>query len=343
MKELLNTLYVMTQDSYLRIDHDTLRLEVGGERRLITPIHHLQSLVLFGNVMATPFVFHRFAEDNRTVVFLDYRGRFKGRLEGPQTGNVLLRRAQHMIVDDQERAVFLSKAMVAGKIQNARQVLLRAARDSGNDEEKKQLRVAAEIMATALQSLGGASSLNEVRGFEGHAAETYFSVFSLMVRADREHFAMNGRNRRPPLDPVNALLSFLYALLLNDCLSALQSVGLDCQVGVLHGLRSGRPGLGLDLMEEFRSFIADRLALSLINRKQITGEDFETRPGGAVYLVEAGRRKVITEYQRRKQEKITHPLLKQEIVVGLLPFVQARLLARFIRGDAEAYLPFLVR
>ena len=341
MHELLNTLYVLTQGSYIRLDHDTLRLEVDGDARLVVPIQHLRALVLFGNVMVTPFVLHRFAEEGRNVVFLDSRGRFKGRLEGAQSGNVLVRQAQHRIAGEEPLALPLAKAIVAGKVQNSRQVLLRAAREAGPGADGEQLRAAAEELGRALRTAGRSASLDEIRGFEGYAAQSYFAVFTAMVRGDRERFKMPGRSRRPPRDPLNALLSFLYTLLLADCCAAVESVGLDPQIGFLHALRPGRPALGLDLVEEFRSIVADRLALTLINRRQLSAADFEEQPGGAIYLSEDGRRTVVTEYQRRKQEEVTHPLLGRTMPLGLVPFIQARLLARHLRGDADRYLPFL--
>lgn len=342
MRQLLNTLYVMTQGAYLSLDHETVRVEVGGELKMQMPLHHLGAIVTMGNVMISPFFLGKCADDGRSVVILDRSGRFKCRLVGKISGNVLLRQAQHDAVRDDTKTTALAAAMTAGKVKNARNVLLRSAREASAADEEKRLRTAADIQADALFHLKRPRDTDHVRGLEGEAAAAYFDVFPLMLKsAERESLPMNGRNRRPPLDPVNALLSFLYTLLLNDCISALEGVGLDPQLGFLHVPRPGRPSLGLDLMEEFRAVMADRLAITLINRKQITADHFEPRPGGAVYLNEKGRREVVASYQKRKQEEADHSLLAEKSPIGLLPHLQARLLARHLRGDMEAYVPYI--
>jgi CRISP-associated protein Cas1 len=343
MRQILNTLYVMTQRSYLRLDHETLRLETDGHVRLNVPMHHLGGVVLFGNVMMTPMAMHRCAEDGRAVVLLDENGRFKGRLEGPQSGNVLLRRAQHETLSNRERVVAVARCLVAGKIHNSRSVLLRAAREADGEDHSRTIRDAAEALACALRSLPAATEPDQVRGIEGQAAKVYFSVFGSVVRVERETFRLDGRTRRPPRDPMNALLSFLYALLLTDCVAGVEAVGLDPQVGYLHVLRPGRPALALDVMEELRPLLADRVAFTLVNRRQVTARHFETRPGGAVFLAPDARKEVVSEYQRRKQEEVTHPELGQKMPLALVPFVQARILARWIRGDLEEYVPFVPR
>jgi len=276
------------------------------------------------------------------MVILDRNGRFKCRVVGKTSGNVLLRQAQYEAVRDLKKSAAIARNMVAGKVKNARQVLMRAAREADLSSEEADLRQAAEVHADALFHLKDETDIDRIRGREGESAAAYFCVFDRMVKeADREQFRMNGRNRRPPLDRINALLSFLYTLVLNDCISAVEGVGLDSQMGFLHALRPGRPALGLDIMEEFRAVLADRLALTLINRKQITGKDFEPRPGGAVYLNDDGRKTVVVAYQKRKQEEFLHPMLQEKVPVGLIPHVQARLLARHLRGDLEAYTPVL--
>ena len=343
MHQLLNTLYVTTPEAYVRLDHETLRVEVERETRLQVPLHHIGALVCFGDVLISPAVFHRCADDGRSVVLLDRNGRFKGRLEGPVSGNVLLRKAQHEAVDDASRTLAIARNLVAGKIQNTRQIILRAAREADNPQEIALLKETAQALAGTLEQLPTVEGLDQLRGFEGEAARRHFGTFTYMVREDRETFQLRGRSRRPPLDPTNALLSFLYALLLSDCVAAAEGVGLDPQMGFLHTLRPGRPALGLDLMEELRSVIAERLALTLINRRQVTAEHFVTRPGGAVYLNDEGRKEVLVAYQKRKQEEVQHPVTEQKIPIGLIPHVQARLLARVLRGDMEAYLPFLYR
>ena len=342
MKQLLNTLYVMTQGTYLSLEHETVRVEVNGELKLQVPLHHLGSIVTMGNVMISPFFLGKCGEDGRAVVILDRNGRFKCRMVGKTTGNVLLRQEQYKAVQNELKCIAIAAATTAGKVKNARNVLMRSAREASNPDEEKRLRKSADVQADALFHLKSPRDVDHVRGLEGEAAAAYFDVFTLMMKpAERDSLPMNGRNRRPPLDPVNALISFLYTLLLNDCISALEGVGLDPQMGFLHVPRPGRPSLGLDLMEEFRAFMSDRLAITLINRKQITIEHFEPRPGGAVYLNEKGRKEVVAAYQKRKQEEVDHQLLAEKTPIGLLPHLQARLLARHLRGDLESYVPYI--
>ena len=343
MHQLLNTLYVTTPEAYVRLDHDTLRVQIEGETKLQVPLHHIGALVCFGDVLISPAVLHRCADDGRSVVWLDRNGRFKARLEGPVSGNVLLRKAQHEASNSPEKTLAIARNIVAGKVQNVRQIVLRAARETDDSQDSAQLAETVQALANSLRNVETATDLDQLRGFEGEAARRHFETFTCMVREDRVTFQLNGRSRRPPRDPTDALLSFLYALLLGDCVAAAEGVGLDPQMGFLHALRPGRPALGLDLMEELRSVIAERLALTLINRRQITAKHFVERPGGAIYLNDDGRKEVIVAYQKRKQEEITHPVLEQKTPVGLIPHVQARLLARVLRGDLESYVPFLAR
>lgn len=339
--QLLNTLYVTTQESYLRLDNDTLRVEVERETKLRVPLHHITAVVCFGHVHLSAPLMHRFAEDGIALVFLDANGRFKARLEGAVSGNVLLRQAQFQRITDPAFTLDMARACVAGKIKNTRQVLQRGAREAKMDEEAKLLSRRADDLAASLRALPGASNLDTLRGIEGEAARQYFAGLNLLVRADqRATFQMDGRSRRPPRDRFNALLSFLYAMWMNDCRSALEAAGLDPQVGFLHALRPGRAALALDLMEEFRPW-ADRLALSLINRGQITAGDFALREGGGVSLEPDGRKAIVVAYQERKREELMHPLLVQSIPLGLAPFVQARLLARAVREDTAPYVPFV--
>jgi CRISP-associated protein Cas1 len=339
--QLLNTLYVTTPESRLRLDNDTLRVELEGETRLRVPLHHLQAVVCFGHVSLSTPLMHRLAGGGIALVLLDANGRFMARLEGGTAGNVLLRQAQHRLADaDAPRALALARAVVAGKIKNQRHVLLRGAREAKESEEQALLDRAGKDLAASVRALPEATTLDVLRGVEGEAARTYFAALNVLVRADRrEAFALAGRTRRPPRDRMNALLSFLYAMWMNDCRSACEAAGLDPQVGTLHALRPGRAALALDLMEEFRPF-ADRLALSLVNRAQLDADDFDVREGGAVALRDDARKAVVVAYQERKQDALTHPLLAETVPLGLVPLVQARLMARCIRGEADTYLPF---
>lgn len=343
-RQILNTLYVMTPHSYLHLENDTLRVDVEREKKLQVPLHHLGSVVCLGNVMLSPALMHRCADDGISLVLLDGNGRFKARLEGAVSGNILLRQAQHRQAGDDAFALNVSRAMIAGKLRNARQVLLRGAREAADEADAKTLTAAATALRASVRNLPQADNLDSVRGIEGDAAKVYFSAMNGIVRRDaRSTFAMDGRTRRPPRDRINALLSFLYSMLMNDCRSALEAVGLDPQLGFLHAVRPGRAALALDLMEEFRAVMADRLVLTLINRGQISAGDFVEREGGAVLLEGDARRAVVVAYQERKQEEITHPLLETKMPIGLLPQIQARLLARHIRGETETYFPFLAR
>lgn len=340
---LLNTLYVTTPQSYVHLDNDTVRVDVERETRLRVPLHHLGAIVCFGHVSVTLPLMHRLADGGVSLVLLDDHGRFKARLEGPVSGNILLRQAQHRQAGDPAFALEVARNFVAGKIRNGRQVLLRGAREAKSPDETATLSRAAADLAAAVRALPGVGDLDALRGVEGEAARQYFAALNLLVRANvREPFHMDGRSRRPPRDRVNALLSFLYTLLMNDCRSAIEAAGLDPQLGFLHAVRPGRAALALDLMEEFRPF-ADRLALSLINRGQIASDSFTDREGGAVLLGDEGRKTVLVAYQERKQEELSHPLLSEPIPLGLLPHIQARLLARTLRGEHAQYLPFLIR
>lgn len=338
--QLLNTLYVTLPDSYLRLDNDTVRLLTGDETRLRVPLHHLGAVVCFGHVSVSVPLMHRLAEDGIALVLLDANGRFKARLEGATSGNVLLRQAQHRRVDDPAFTLTLARRVVAGKLRNQRHVLLRGARDARQPEDTARLVRAARDMAASIRALPGASTLDAVRGVEGEAARGYFAAMPHLLKPEvRDVFAPDGRSRRPPRDRMNALLSFVYSMWMNDCRSACEAAGLDPQLGFLHAVRPGRASLALDLVEEFRPF-ADRLALSLVNRLQLQAGDFDAREGGAVMLQGDARKAVVIAFQERKQDTLNHPLLAEGVPLGLVPLVQARLLARHLRGEAEHYPPF---
>ncbi|MBL8294933.1 MAG: type I-C CRISPR-associated endonuclease Cas1 [Bryobacterales bacterium] len=335
-----NVLYVLTQGSYLRRDHQTIQVEVEGRVRLGVPIHHLQAVALFGNVMVTPGAMQCCTEAGVSLTFHTESGRLLARVDGPVSGNVLLRREQFRKADQPSQVVKLSRMIVAGKLQNSRNSILRAGRDNAAADDHAELSKAAEEIASLLRRLESVENIDQIRGIEGAAARVYFGVFGAMVRHQRDSFRPQGRSRRPPLDRMNAMLSFIYALLLADCVGALTSAGLDCNVGYLHSDRPGKPSLALDLMEEFRPLLADRLALTLVNRRQIQPNDFEVREGGAVEIKENARRAVVSAWQERKQEEIVHPLLGQSTTVGLLMHLQGKILARTIRGDIESYVPY---
>ena len=294
--------------------------------------------------MISPALMHRLAEEGKSLVLLDDSGRFKARLEGPVSGNILLRQAQHKQAGIAAFSLEVARSFVAGKLKNSRSVLQRGAREAADPTEAAQLTRSSDNLAASLRSAVTAGDLDELRGIEGEAARNYFSALNLIVKPSlRGHFQLNGRTRRPPLDRFNALISFLYAMNMNDCRSALEATGLDPQLGFLHAVRPGRAGLALDLQEEFRSILCDRFALTLVNRGQIGEDDFDSRDGGAVMLNDKGRRAVVTAWQLRKQEEITHPLTEAKLPVALLPFLQARFVARTIRGEMDVYLPYLAK
>jgi len=339
----LNTLYVMTEGAYLHRDGLALKVEVEKKEKLRVPVHHLESVVVFDQVMVSPSAMGLLAEQGVSVTFLSYSGRLLARVDAPVSGNVLLRRKQFRAADDPEKCIALAKSFIAGKIQNARNTLMRAARESESPVESDGLKKTGESLASYIRNMEKAASLDEVRGHEGMASREYFGSLNLCFRQQREDFVLDGRNRRPPKDPVNALLSFVYALLLHDCVAALSATGLDPNVGFLHGDRSGKPSLALDLMEEFRTLSADRLVLSLVNRKQVSAKGFEKREGGGVEMDDATRKAVVVAWQERKKEILTHPLLDQQCTVGQLAFIQAKLLARVIRGDDPVYIPCILK
>lgn len=344
MTLLQNTLYVTTPEAYLRLEGETVCVMIGDNKRLQVPLHHLAAFVLFDHVMLSPALLGRCAEDGRSVVWMDRSGKFRARLEGPVNGNILLRQAQFRAAEDSAQTLIMARALLAGKLRNSRQVLMRGAREADRPDDREVLAHTAKLLAIQVRKLPQAPDLDTLRGLEGDAARLYFQALPRIVKPQtRTDFPFDGRSRRPPRDRFNALISFLYALILSDCRAALEAVGLDPQLGFLHAVRPGRPALALDLMEEFRAPLGDRLALTLINRAQLQAGDFDERQGGAVLLNDEGRKTVITSYQARKQEEISHPVLKQTLPIGLLPHWQARLLARYLRHDVTHYVPYLHR
>ncbi len=338
-----NVLYVVTEGAYLSRDHLNLVVRVEGETRLAVPIHHLEGVAVFGAATISSPAMELCGEAGVAVTFLTTNGRLMARVDAPGSGNVLLRRQQYRVADDPSLALEAARPMVAAKLRNARHLLLRTAREMPAAVEVEVLRESASALLSAAGQVPGAASLDALRGVEGNGAREYFAMFGLMASRVQPEFGFRVRSRRPPLDPVNAMLSFAYALLLNDCVGATTAAGFDPSVGFLHQDRPGRPSLALDLMEEFRPVLADRLVLSLINLRQVRPGDFVTRDGGAVEMDRGSRRALITAYQRRKQEEVRHPLLGQRMRLAEFPFVQARMLARYIRGDLPAYPACVVR
>ncbi len=341
MKKLLNTVYVTTENAALRKDGENLVAEVDGEEKARVPLHMLSAVVVFGPILLSPALMASCAGSGICIALLDRNGRFQARIEGPVSGNVLLRRAQYRASDKPEDIV---RSLVVGKVSNQRAVLMRALRDYGaemDDHIRQAVTATVERLAQIMRRVELAGEdVDRLRGSEGEAANLYFSVFDHLIRAPDPEMRWTGRSRRPPLDPVNALLSFLYTLLTHDCRSACESVGLDPAVGFLHRDRPGRPSLALDLMEELRPVLVDRLALSLINRRQLRARDFSRSDSGAVLLTDDSRRTVLSAWQERTREERQHPFLEEKAPLGLVPYLQAQLLARHLRGDLDAYPPW---
>lgn len=345
MKQLLNTLFVTTQGSYLAKKGDTVLVNVEQETRLRVPIHTLGSIVCFGNVACSLFLMGLCGENNVHLSFLTENGRFLARVHGPVNGNVLLRKEQYRRSDSLEDSAEIARAIVLAKIANCRVVLQRALRDrtDNNPDAESAIASAVNELSYPLEELRRPAPLDSVRGTEGIAANTYFSAFDHLITANKDAFYFKDRNRRPPMDNVNALLSFAYTLLVHDISSALEAVGLDPAVGFLHRDRPGRPSLALDMMEEFRPYLADRFVLSLVNRRQVKPSGFRKTESGAVTMDDETRKAVLVAWQNRKQEERVHPFLQETVKIGLLPHVQAMLMARYLRGDLEGYPPFLWR
>ena len=346
MRRHLNTLYVSTENAWLQKDGENVVVRIEGAERGRAPLHLLGGIVCFGAVGMSPALMGHCAKLGVRISFMGRNGRFLARVEGPVFGNVLLRRAQYRVADNPKATIALARNLVIGKISNQRTVLRRALRDHATrmaDEARGRLEEAARRLKDVVRRAVRPDSADVLRGLEGEAARLYYGTFRDLVRRDDAVFAFQRRSRRPPLDPMNALLSFLYALLANDCRSALETTGLDPAVGFLHRERPGRPSLALDLMEELRPVLADRVALTLVNRRQLDAADFDTVVSGAVSLSDGARKTVLTAYQERKRAELIHPFLKEKMTLGLAPFIQATLLARKMRGDLDGYPPFVWR
>lgn len=341
MKKYLNTLFVTTQGAYLSKEGETIVVTAEKQKLLQVPACAIGGIICFGNVGCSPFLMGFCAANSIAISFMTEYGRYLASVHGRINGNVLLRRQQYRIADNEKDCLAIARSFVAAKIYNSRSVLCRALRDHSGKIAEEVVSAAVDYLAASIKKSQAAQNLDVLRGIEGDAAGTYFSVFDHLILGQKEDFKFGDRNRRPPLDNVNCLLSFIYTLLMHDVRSALDSVGLDSCVGMLHRDRPGRPSLALDMMEEWRSVIADRLVLSLINRDQLSGKDFKKAETGAVLLSDEGRKTVLTAYQKRKQEEITHPYLQETVQTGLLFYIQALLLARHLRGDIDGYPAFL--
>ncbi|MEA4883027.1 MAG: type I-C CRISPR-associated endonuclease Cas1c [Clostridia bacterium] len=340
MRKLLNTLYVTSPDAYLTRDGDNVIVRIENEVKFRMPIHNLESVVAFGYAGASPSLMQLCAERGVALTFLTEHGHFMARVTGEVSGNVLLRRRQYRVADSEAEASHIASVFILAKMANCRAVLLRAARDHETGEQTQAVASAADQLAGYMQEAAKGLPLDELRGIEGVAANTYFGVFDNLILANKGDFFFHARSRRPPRDNINALLSFLYTLLVHDMQAALESVGLDPQVGFMHQDRPGRPGLALDMMEELRPILADRSALAIVNRKQVGPGGFHALESGGVMMDDDTRKTVIAVWQKRKQEEIVHPFLGEKIEVGLIPYAQAMLMARYLRGDIDGYPAF---
>ncbi|WOF16660.1 type I-C CRISPR-associated endonuclease Cas1 [Methanoplanus sp. FWC-SCC4] len=342
MRKLLNTLYVTTPESYLLKDGENVVVRVDGEDRFRIPVHNLEGIVCFGYMGASPQLMRLCTDNNVGLSFLSPSGRFQARVSGKVKGNVHLRRTQYRIADDIGDSLNIAKCFMKGKVVNCRTVLGRGVRDHGDVIDCDKVRYADSLIIGNLLKVDDCINPDALRGIEGNCAKFYFSALDELILKQKDDFFISERNRRPPLDNMNALLSFLYTLLAHDVESALESVGLDPYVGFFHTDRPGRASLALDMMEELRPFLADRLALSMVNLRQISGNDFLKKENGGVIMTDDGKKEVLGAWQKRKQDKIVHPYLKEKISVGLVPYVQAMLMARFLRGDIDGYPPFFM-
>lgn len=340
MRKLANVLYVTTPEAYLSLDGENVVIKKDENTSTRLPIHNLENIVCFSWQGVSPALMGACAERNVGLAFLTPNGRFKGRVSGRARGNVLLRKKQYQISDIEAQRVPIAASFLVGKVYNSRKVLERALRDHALLVDKDALGKASAFLKETLIALPQCGCSADLMAFEGSAARIYFGVFDHLILQQKDEFRFQERSRRPPLDNMNSLLSFLYTLLTNEAVSALETVGLDPFVGFLHAARPGRPSLALDLMEEMRPVLADRLALSLVNRKQVIGKGFTQKESGGILMDDETRKVILTAWQERKREEILHPYMKERIPFGLILHSQALLLARHLRGDLDAYPPF---
>lgn len=341
MRKLLNTLYVTSPDTYLSLDGENIVVLKGDIEALRLPLHNLEGIVAFGYTGASPALMGACARKGIELSFMTQSGKFLARIVGENRGNVTLRKVQYRSSDSEERSIRIARNFIIGKVFNTRWVIERATRDYPLRLDIEKLKRVSQFMARTLESISACECLEQLRGFEGESASQYFSIFDDLILHQKDQFFFKGRNKRPPLDNVNAMLSFVYTLLAHDTAGALETVGLDAYVGFLHRDRPGRISLALDLMEEFRPVYADRFVISLINKRIVSGSGFIKKENGAVIMSDDTRKTILSSWQSRKQETITHPFLNEKVEWGLVPYVQAMLLARYIRGDLDEYPPFL--
>lgn len=340
LRKLLNTLYITSNDYYLSLDGENVVIAQNKKEIGRLPLHNLEAIITCGYAGASPALMDKCAANNIAMTFLTSTGKFRAKVTGKAYGNILLRRTQYRMADNEKLALETARNFMIGKIYNERSVINRAVRDYAERLDTEKLNRVSEQLKDTLQMVREVKTIEELRGYEGEAASRYFSQFNQLILQQKEEFLFDNRNRRPPLDKVNAMLSFTYALLTSMCVAALESVGLDPYAGFMHTDRPGRCSLALDLLEELRAPYADRFVLSCINKRMVEPTDFEQKENGAVFLNEAGRKKYLSIWQNKKTEKLTHPYLQESIEWGLVPYVQALLLARYVRGDLDGYPPF---
>lgn len=340
MKKLLNTLYVTSQDSYLSLDGENVVIFDKEEELGRIPLHNLEAIISFGYRGVSPALMGGCAKRNISLCFLSPQGRFLARVTGAVRGNVVLRKRQYEVSQDETLSLGIAKNCILGKVYNSRWILERATRDHSLQVDVEMLKQASGYLQNSLRCIDNAADMAQLRGYEGEAASVYFGVFDQLILQQKKDFAFSGRNKRPPLDNVNAMLSFVYTLLTNMIASSLETVGLDPYVGFMHTDRPGRASLALDLIEELRPVLADRFVLTMINRKMVSSKDFTKKEDGAVLMRDDARKNLLTEWQNKKKEVIKHPYLGEKVEWGLIPFVQAMLLARYLRGDIDEYPPF---
>ena len=343
MRKLRGTLYITTPDKYLFLDGENIVMRAKDDTEIRLPLHNIEDIVVFGGRGVSPALMNKCTEDGIGLTFMSRSGKFLARAEGAVSGNVYLRREQYRIADNEERSLAIARNFITGKLYNSRYVIDRAVRDHSLQVDVEKLKSRSELLSQAILKCRNVTDIDTLRGIEGESAQLYFSVFDEFILQQKDEFRFTVRSKRPPLDNVNALLSFAYSIATGMCTSALEAVGLDPYVGFMHTDRPGRRSLALDLVEEFRAIMCDRFVVSLINKRIIGNDDFDIREDGAVLLSEDGRKLFLTHWQSRKQETVTHPFLKEKVEWGLLPYVQALLLARYIRGDLDEYPMLLWR